>query len=545
MLNDEERVLSDWDKSDTESDAGKAAASRSRSGSSGYASQVARQNGEEEVTSALVLWPWSNTAKCPTRTHGDSLEDEEQSRVVESSPTLSASKTSDAPAETCVCSQLNGVLPDPAGSKHVPVSTSTTLGGTAAALDADEREELIALRAIVAEKMAKSKPFVGVVGGVDSKEDSVNVPMHADDDAGNEDNEAPVGKKRRTKGKRKRSNEKTSVEDRERFARGLQEPSVLTDVSRSTLPICKLPAKCAVGPALKVHLPTEYQEQFLALPPLVVGAFRPWHPETPQYWMYSDVLKTTSKLHLNVFLTAAFFTMRGHYFNPSRASPADVIAVTSVPRATSSSQARWTIFVGDNIGIACTVIKVTASNLEAEHARENAAGGSLAQKALHGLVLRGEFERLVSFSCMALHQERLSIQMRANVISFQTLAQGWTTGGSPAKRAAGVDPFLDLPTPLTSSATTNAIPDTLAFDDDVMLYDCRNLPKTTTFSACLDLMENGKLPSFDGGEFAVGSVVIVGSTMNQTWMRAKGPSAGGPRVNFNIHWAMLIANPKK
>ncbi|KAJ7049095.1 hypothetical protein C8F01DRAFT_1355562 [Mycena amicta] len=409
-----------------------------------------------------------------------------------------------------------------------PVDTQTRLSVVDAAnipapgagsLSTVEREELEALRALYHSRSSSGMVAIGPAGVSPMAASSI----------------APVAQVDAPNSALKRKNsDKSSNGDSPRFDREPLAAAVLSDVTKTIFVVTHVPASCEVNPLVSAHIPSKYRAAFESSPPLRIGRFESWSSEPGSYVTYADVLRSSGHLHVSIVLTASFYTVHKEFFNPARASPTAVIAVSPV----SGGKPRRSLYVGDAVGYATTPIKVTHSHISAESAIRSATGSTTPQRSIGGLVFRGEFERMVSFVCMATDRSALSAQMRANTLSFQTLPQGWATANSPAKRRRDSNPFTSS---ARSAPSAVRIDHALGFEEKVPIYDCRSQAATATFADCLDRLDT--LPLYVGQELAVGSIAVVAYHINQYEKAAK-PDTNPSAVSLYIKWVMLVGDPK-
>ncbi|KAJ7196461.1 hypothetical protein C8J57DRAFT_1546682 [Mycena rebaudengoi] len=164
-------------------------------------------------------------------------------------------------------------------------------------------------------------------------------------------------------------------------------------------------------------------------------------------------------------------------------------------------------------------------------------GKSMPRKWLTALFHNQEYERFVSFVCLAFNASCVYGQLAHGGVVFQT-----RMGASKGAGAFNSIHKSGLVSPQKGSKPAQSIESRTAlnFEDKVPIYDARNV----RFDFQTDLSRLSSLPPFPG-EIPFGSFVVVGYSVSG-WNAVPAVNSDGikhPHLGCNILWAVVFGVP--
>ncbi|PPQ81055.1 hypothetical protein CVT26_006165 [Gymnopilus dilepis] len=215
------------------------------------------------------------------------------------------------------------------------------------------------------------------------------------------------------------------------------------------------------------------------------------------------------------------FVAADHFLNPARASPMLTRAVR-----TGVNGFRMNLYVDNQPAILLSSIFVRQSHLLSPPPR------GLRQHLIAGIGHTQEWERQVSFICMAFGRPELRAQLSADVLTYATrsdTSQAHTSASSSF--SATQSPSIRMSSRNYVSSASNGM--SLAYDDPVPVYDAREV--AVDLSNVESLFS---LPRF-AGEVPVGSFAVVGYTTNAYLSNRD----GAWHVSCNVRFVVVVGTP--
>ncbi|KAJ7448873.1 hypothetical protein B0H11DRAFT_2332895 [Mycena galericulata] len=265
---------------------------------------------------------------------------------------------------------------------------------------------------------------------------------------------------------------------------------------------------------------------YLSLPPLFTGIFRTWSSTpSPGNFLLSKWAEHCPEIDINSLWACVNFVQRLHYINPSRRTALGVQAISQVYR----EEKRWTLSVDRKTAVCISVGMAIKSALLEPSTVTTPAAKSRWSKFLTCILHAQDFERLVAFVCMAFHVDSLDAQIPCDAITFGTRS---FSKEKPVPVRAKFSQGVPSSATRTSTTRTYASDDALHWEDEIPIYDGRNV--VLDFTNNIDDLEN-ILPRFEGNQSEVPneSCVAIAYTVSQF----------KTNVNFNIRFVVVIATP--
>ncbi|KAJ7463045.1 hypothetical protein B0H11DRAFT_2241014 [Mycena galericulata] len=189
----------------------------------------------------------------------------------------------------------------------------------------------------------------------------------------------------------------------------------------------------------------------------------------------------------------------------------------------------WTLSVDRKTAVCISVGMAIKSALLEPSTVTTPAAKSRWSKFLTCILHAQDFERLVAFVCMAFHVDSLDAQIHCDAITFGTRS---FSKEKPVPVRAKFSQGVPSSATRTSTTRTYASDDALHWEDEIPIYDGRNV--VLDFTNNIDDLEN-ILPRFEGNQSEVPneSCVAIAYTVSQF----------KTNVNFNIRFVVVIATP--
>ncbi|KAF6761868.1 hypothetical protein DFP72DRAFT_841979 [Ephemerocybe angulata] len=233
---------------------------------------------------------------------------------------------------------------------------------------------------------------------------------------------------------------------------------------------------------------------------------------------------------------AITFTQEGHFRNPARTSPLEVVM-----RSTSPTNDRLNFYCATNpavpfVGVSCGWVE--RSQIIAS------SGNGLRQRFISVILHSGEWERTVGFICAASGYPDLHGQLHRDALQFSSRAQGslpqTSSPGQPPSTSGAAAPKRAIPANMFKRSTTaspRVATDTFSLpnDVDIPVYDAREVADLDFHKVLPRLAES--LPPF-AGEVPLGAFIVVGYTL--TVYRA---GSGLMNLGCNLLWAIVVGTP--
>ncbi|KAK7050768.1 hypothetical protein R3P38DRAFT_2764029 [Favolaschia claudopus] len=279
--------------------------------------------------------------------------------------------------------------------------------------------------------------------------------------------------------------------------------------------------------------------EYLKLPKLLAGVLIAWSTrEGPGMYMISDFAEDTPNVDFPTLWSCFLFVSKDEFVNLARANPLDFTATSQIY---TNEMKRWVLEYNDRTAVCVSIVSVVSSAImKAKYVVEPQKKSLKAPllKFVTGIHLSQDYDRIVGLLGMVFHHSEMHAQLNEDAITFGTksitLEKLQKTRDTRANKGNGTRSSATKYRTTSYTAST----DSLAWDDEVPVYDARHTP----FNASRDIDNLDRLlPRYDDnkGEIPNGSCALVAYTVSQYLKKP----ADEEHISFNIRFAVVLADP--
>ncbi|KAJ6464407.1 hypothetical protein C8R45DRAFT_939925 [Mycena sanguinolenta] len=308
------------------------------------------------------------------------------------------------------------------------------------------------------------------------------------------------------------------------------EPVLETAHARKPRPsptVCKVMDPKVQDPMLK----PVYEQ---GLPNLELRSFVAWNQKRgPGMFKPSDLGTLTPEINIESLWSFLNFVAKGRFVNLARIAP-DKLEATYLIMANEDKQ--WTLSIQGSAALCLSVAIITSSSLTSISSDNGNVGPHVPlSRHVQAQLPCQEFDRKASMCTMVFGHKVLHAQLNEDslTISSRTVTADKLKKEGKSASASGIQS--------ASTAYRASVYDVLPHTANIAVYDGRNV--ALDVYNIVDRVEDLPLYTRHNGEIEEKSCAVVCYTVTQYHYKGKEGKPDEERVNFNIQWAIVLAEP--